>query len=225
MKIKAIKDQISIFDYLETIKNENSIIETSGIKPKKIQSNSLVNRYKDSCTRIVKKVSGAIIVELEEKSIYFNKAGIKEFEMNKDTPLLPGDEILIVNQDKELNSIQLEQLKGFDVDSYIKRKGDSNIIIITDKTVVINPYGWILEYEMKPIYKDDEIIKINNIEVVEQQEEKQEFKVGDIVTAKYNEEDITGEVRLIYNNGETLNISWDNKQTAFYYKNVSKVAC
>lgn len=225
MKIKAIKDQISIFDYLETIKNENSIIETSGIKPKKIQSNSLVNRYKDSCTRIVKRVSGAIIVELEEKSIYFNKAGIKEFEMNKDTPLLPGDELLIVNQDKELNSIQLEQLKGFDVDSYIKRKGDSNIIIITDKTVVINPYGWILEYEMKPIYKDDEIIKINNIEVVEQQEEKQEFKVGDIVTAKYNEEDITGEVRWIYNNGETLNISWDNKQTAFYYKNVRKVAC
>ena len=27
----------------------------------------------------------------------------------------------------------------------------------------------------------------------------------------------------IYNNGETLNIAWDRKRAAFYYKNVIKI--
>ena len=32
-----------------------------------------------------------------------------------------------------------------------------------------------------------------------------------------------GKVVSIYNNGETLNVKWDGKQTAFYYKNVRKI--
>lgn len=33
---------------------------------------------------------------------------------------------------------------------YIKQKGDCNLIIPGEKTIVINPKGWVLQYEQKP---------------------------------------------------------------------------
>ena len=50
-----------------------------------------------------------------------------------------------------------------------------------------------------------------------------DFKVDDVVNIEYQGAKSIGKVVRIYNNGETVNVKWDGKQTAFYYKNVSKV--
>lgn len=219
MKKKILENQISVFEYLESIK-EKPIVELN--KPKVIPgSKNLIEKYKDIADRIVRTVSGALKIDIYGKTIYYNKSDIKEFEKEGTTPLLPGDKILYSNKDLEINNIQEEKLKEFNVKNYIKRKGDKNIIILTeDKTICINDKGWILEYKMKPEYKEDEVIKIE-----EAKEEREVFKVGDKVITKYKEEDVKGTITRIYNGGETLNISWNNKNTAFYYKNVKRVAC
>lgn len=50
-----------------------------------------------------------------------------------------------------------------------------------------------------------------------------EIKVGDKVKFIYSGEMHIGTAKRIYNKGETINVSWDGKVTAFYYKNVEKV--
>ena len=170
--------------------------------------------------------------------------GINELELKKDMELLPADEILLVNQDKEVNELQLKKLNEMNVSEYIKRKGDANIIIpMEDKTIVLNPKGWILEYLQKPKYHENELfitkvaekitvldnkdteIAINSTKCVNEVTEikNDEIKVGDIVEFNYDGIQV-GKVTRIYNNGETINVSWDHKSTAFYYKCVKKVS-
>ena len=48
------------------------------------------------------------------------------------------------------------------------------------------------------------------------------FKVDDKVKIEYQGIKSIGKIVSIYNNGETLNVAWDGKQTAFYYKNVRR---
>jgi len=50
-----------------------------------------------------------------------------------------------------------------------------------------------------------------------------DFKVDDEVNIEYQGIETIGKVVRIYNNRETLNVKWDGKQTAFYYKNVRKI--
>ncbi|AQS18281.1 hypothetical protein X276_27005 [Clostridium beijerinckii NRRL B-598] len=50
-----------------------------------------------------------------------------------------------------------------------------------------------------------------------------EFKIDDEVNIEYQGIKTVGKVVRVYNNGETVNVKWDGKQTAFYYKNVSKI--
>ena len=47
-------------------------------------------------------------------------------------------------------------------------------------------------------------------------------KLDDKVNIEYQGIKSIGKVVRIYNNGETLNVAWDGKQTAFYYKNVRR---
>lgn len=214
---KVLNGQMSVFEYLESIK-EKPVVELNDPKNQS-KLESLIEKYKEKSERIVRTVSGALKIDISGRTIYYNKNAIKEFEKEGTTPLLPADVILIANKDYETNDIQLEKLKYFDVSSYIKRKGDKNIIIVMEnKTVVINPKGWILEYRMKPKYKENEIIEIEKYKTTDKT-----FKIGDKVKTKYKDEIVKGIVTRIYNNGETLNISWDNKNTAFYYKNVKRM--
>ncbi|CUU46150.1 hypothetical protein [Clostridium beijerinckii] len=187
-----------------------------------------------------------MLVELEEKTLYFNSDGVKELELKKDIDLLPADEILFVNQDRKLNDMQLKKLKDMHVTEYIKRKGDANIIIQKqDKTLVINPKGWILEYLQKPKYHEDEVYKIeipkeniglhilgaekdidekeNNIKPSTFAHNLIDFEENELVEIQYKGIRHIGKVVRIYNNGETLNVNWDGKQTAFYYKAVKKL--
>lgn len=175
---------------------------------------NIINLYKESCSRIVKTVSGALLVELEDKTKYFNGQGIHEFDLGIDIGLMPSDEIIIVNKEKCFNDIQMEKLKGINPTKYIKRKGDANLIIpLHDKTIVINPRGWVIEWKQKPIYKDNEVVILETT-----------LDIGDKVEFTYNKEIHKGKIATIYNNGETVNVIWNGKHTAFYYKCVKKIA-
>ena len=59
-----------------------------------------------------------------------------------------------MNIDKEINNLQKEKLEALKSKEYIKQKGDANLIIPGEKTIVINPNGWVLEYVQKPKYQD-----------------------------------------------------------------------
>lgn len=228
-----IEGQISIFDLpIEDIKSKEKKSKIAA----KIISNPLkdiINIYSESCSRIVKTFSGSLLVELDDKTLYINSKGINEFNLPINVGIMPGEEILIANKDKELNSIQKQKLEDLKVKEYIKRKGDANIIIPGEKTIVINPKGWVLEYNQKPMNHSNEIFNTEfNLKINEINDRKNkiavniidiDFKVGDEVIIKYQGAKAIGKVVRIYNKGETLNIMWDGKQTAFYYKNVEKV--
>jgi len=130
--------------------------------------------------------------------------------------------------------LQKQKLEDLKPKEYIKRKGDANLIIPEEKTIVINPKGWVLEYMQKPKYQENEIfsteidIKIkevgNKIKEAAIDISNVNFNVDDKVNIEYQGTKSIGKVMRIYNNGETLTVKWNGKQTAFYYKNVRKVA-
>lgn len=228
-----IEGQISIFDLpaIEVIKPKKIIIKE---EIKEIDKFDTITRlYSQSCIRIVKTLSGALLVELDDKTLYFNASGINEFSLPKDVGIMPGEEILIVNSDKKINETQKQKLEALKPKQYIKRKGDANLIIPGEKTIVINPKGWILEYNQKPSYHSNELINTEfNIEINEMDDKKNEievetndieFKIDDEVNIEYQGIKTVVKVVRVYNNGETVNVKWDGKQTAFYYKNVIKV--
>ncbi|WP_297430180.1 hypothetical protein [Clostridium sp.] len=226
----CIEGQISIFDLpiIEVVKPKEIIIkEEQNVKLDNIDR--FIKLYSQSCSRIVKTLSGALLVELNDKTLYFNSHRVNEFNLTKDVGIMPGEEILIVNIDKEINEIQRQKLKALKPKQYIKRKGDANLIIPGEKTTVINPKGWVLEYNQKPRYHSNEIFNIElNLQINEIKESSMEIavdmlKIDDEVNIEYQGIKVIGKVVRIYNNGETLNVEWDGKQTAFYYKNVSKV--
>jgi signal peptidase I len=216
-KVVIEQGQISLFD----LPIQKPVIEISKVKSK-IEPignfEKIINLYKDTCSRMVKNCGGELIVELDDKSLYFNSAGEKEFELAKDLGLLPGDEIIIANQDKHLNNLQLKKLKSMNVEKYIKRKGDINIIIPGVKTTVINPKGWVLEYTMEPRYQENEVFFV-------EKEKPKELAKGDPVTFMYGDIKCKGKVFSIYNNGDTVNVEWDNKVTAMYIGGVTPINC
>lgn len=211
--------QINMFDLPEETKEEVKIDKPKiAIKP--IEGlNKIVNMYKDSCTRIIKS-SNTVIVGLEDKSLYFNSKGEHKQELNlkPDIELLPADEIIIVNKDSKVNKKQLEILESIAPEKYIKRKGDCNLIIpYENKTVVINPKGWVLDYKQKPSYKENELFeyKISTKESKIDTEDKN-INIGDLVEFEYAGERHKGNIYSIYNNGQTVNVSWNNQIAPFY---------
>ena len=113
-KVNILEGQIDLF---------NMTIQESVIKPKEkviIEKQemkedhhfqSIINLYKESCNRIIKTVSGALLVEFEDKTKHFNGQGVHEVDLGINIGLMPADEILIVNRDKSLNEIQLKKLE------------------------------------------------------------------------------------------------------------------
>ncbi|AGF54780.1 hypothetical protein HMT_16 [Clostridium phage HM T] len=230
---EILEGQISIFDlelnFSQKPKKENIPV----VKSHRDKFAEIINLYQSSAARIVKQVCGSLLVELDDKTLYFNGDGVKELELRKDMALLPGDEILVVNQDRELNELQLQRLKALNVTEYIKRKGDANIIIQEKgKTIVISPKGWILEYVQAPKYKENEVFSTkihnentdSNNKITESDEDHIEFNLDDTVEIEYEGSKEIGKIKSIYNNGETINVSWNGKRTAFYYKCVRKVS-
>jgi hypothetical protein len=234
-----IEGQINIFDLpiIEVIKHKNKITkEIPIIKTSKLDH--IINLYSATCSRIVKTYSGALLVELENKTLYFNSDGVNEFELPVNVGIMPGEEILISNKEKDLNNLQKQKLEDLKPKEYIKRKGDANLIIPGEKTIVINPKGWVLEYMQKPKYHENEIFSTefalklkevednitgSSIDITKNINDNVNFKVDDKVSIEYQSTKSIGRVVRIYNNGETLNVAWGGRRTAFYYKNVRKV--
>lgn len=107
-----IEGQISIFELpvTEVVKPKEIIVKE---KNKEIDKfDSIIKLYSKSCSRIVKTLSGALLVELEDKTLYFNGSGINEFNLPKEVGIMPREEIIIVNIDKEINEIQKQKLEG-----------------------------------------------------------------------------------------------------------------
>lgn len=210
--------QISLFD----LPIQKPVIEIPKVESK-IEPignfDNIINLYKDTCSRIVKCTSGRLIVELLDKSISFNRNGDKDSELIKELGLLPGDEILVANKDKQPNELQYKKLKDMNVEKYIKRKGDINIIIpMEEKTVVINPKGWVLEYPMQPKYQENEVFFVKK-------EQPKELQKEDPVVFTYGGVKYEGKVFSIYNNGDTVNVEWDNKVTAMFRGAVTPIIC
>lgn len=234
MKCKSdfIEGQINLFDLpiQEVIKPKEPVTKRV---PMENNFNEIISLYEKSCNRIVKQVCGALIIELEDKTLYFNREGINELQLKKDMDLLPGDEILIVNKDKELNNLQLKKLNELRVDRYIKHKGDANIIVLSnEKTIVINPQGWVIEYEQKPRYSENELFStemalektVLDNKITKMDVNSTQINIDDTVEIEYEGIKKIGKIVRIYNNGETVNVSWEGKRTSFYYKCVKKVS-
>lgn len=231
--INVIDGQIDLFNLpiQEPVKpKEKIIVEKLEIKEDKFKE--IINLYKDSCKRIVKRVSGALLVGFEDKTMHFNSQGINEFDLSPDVGLMPADEIILANEDKELNDLQLKKLNYMKVAEYIKRKGDSNIIIPGEKTIVINPKGWVIEYEQKPRYHENELF-ITEIakestdlanKVTKVDTNITEFEIDDSVEIEYQGIKNIGKVVRAYNKGETINVTWNGQHSAFYYKCVKKIS-
>jgi len=203
-KINVLEGQIDLFSMpiQEPIikPKEKVIIEKQEIREDHFQK--IINLYKESCNRIIKTVSGALLVELEDKTKYFKGQGVHEFDLAANVGLMPADEILFVNKDKELNDLQLKKLNDMKVTQYIKRKGDSNVIIPGEKTTVINYKGWVIEYEQKPKYHENELFVTEMAKEITDLDNKitkmdtniTEFEIDDLVEIRYKGIKGTGKV-------------------------------
>lgn len=121
-----------------------------------------------------------------------------------------------------------------------KRKADNNVLIqYKNFCMAIYPNGHFAKWKSPAVYSDNEVYSIDEIEdinkineeieedpkleeVIEISESEEILRLGDKVKFNYDGPK-EGNIVRIYNKGETVNVSWDNKQTAFYYKSVVKI--
>ena len=75
-------------------------------------------------------------------------------------------------------------------------------------------------FEIKEV--EDNITE-SGIDITKNINDNINFRVDDKVNIEYQGIKSIGKVVRIYNNEETLNVAWNGKQTAFYYKNVRRV--
>lgn len=87
-------------------------------------------------------------------------------------------------------------------------------IVKVEKKLYVEIGDQTLSYEA-----DGEVVQDPIPDVINDDEE---LHLGDRVSFNYDGMQI-GKIARIYNNGETVNVSWNNRQTAFYYKSVVKI--
>lgn len=183
---------------------------------------NILNEYKAAAEKIIKLWGNRYSVTLGEEIIYFTAEGKEEYRTNTKRAILPLDEIIFSKYDEEVNQLQkdmLEEIKlQYDVDKVIKRYGDSSYIAITKagKAISVNAKGWIIAYENKAKYREEDIINYKDEDVV--------IEVGSSVKVNYKEIDHRGKVVRIYGPGnETMNVVFNGIHTAFYKWNVQLI--
>lgn len=92
-----IDRQISIFDLpsIAVIKPKEIIIKEEIKEIDKFDA--ITKLYSQSCSRIVKTISRILLVELDDKTLYFDASGIKKFNLFKYVGIISGEEIIIAN--------------------------------------------------------------------------------------------------------------------------------
>lgn len=232
MKSIVVEGQISLFEAQPSI--YSNVIEAKEENKENPIFKDLVNKYKDTCSRIAQ-VENKLFIEIGDETISFEPDGKESNVFIKDMLLRPKDEILVANEYKPINDKQIKTLNRFtDIDKVIKRKADNNILIQYDNfCIAVYPSGHFAKWKSPAVYSEDEVYSIDEIESINEifslsQEEKdfektgETLKLGDKVEFDYHGLK-QGKIVRIYNKGETINVSWDNKQTAFYYKSVTKI--
>jgi len=228
MKSKVIDGQISLFDEQPKVV---SIIPTKEENKDNPIFRELIDKYRDTCTRIVK-VEKKLYVEIGDQTLSYEADGEPGGIFIRDMLLRPKDEILIANEYKPITAEQIKTVKNkMHIDKFIKRKSDNNILIQYDNfCMAIYPSGKFAKWKSPAVFKDDEIFSIDEIENINKMHEeiKEDPKVEDEIEVKESEETLRlgdkvrfdyhgpkeGNIVRIYNKGETVNVSWDNKQTA-----------
>ena len=236
MKSIVVDGQLSLFDEQPKVVN---IIPTKEENKDNPIFRELIDKYRDTCTRIVK-VEKKLYVEIGDQTLSYEADGEPGGIFIRDMLLRPKDEIIIYNEYKPINDKQIKTLRIIQTDKFIKRKSDSNILIQYDNfCMAIYPSGKFAKWKSPAVFKDDEIFSIDEIEninkmheeikedpkaegVTEISESEETLRLGDKVKFDYHGSK-EGNIVRIYNKGETVNVSWDNKQTAFYYKSVVKI--
>ena len=237
MKSIVVDGQLSLFDEQPKVVNIIPIKEENKDIP---IFRELIDKYRDTCTRIVK-VEKKLYVEIGDQTLSYEADGEPGGIFIRDMLLRPKDEILVANEYKSITAEQIKTVKNkMHVDKFIKRKSDNNILIQYDNfCMAIYPSGRFAKWKSAAVYSDNEVYSMNEIENIKQihEEIKEDPKVEDEIEVKESEETLRlgdkvkfnydgpkeGNIVRIYNKGETVNVSWDNKQTAFYYKSVVKI--
>ena len=230
MKLIQIKGQISLFD--DQPKTINIPLPKEETKDNTVFLN-LIDKYRNLCARIAR-VEDKLYIEIDDKTLSFNQDGELSGIFIKDMLLRPKDEIIVANEYKPITEEQKQTLQKIKTDKFIKRKSDNNILIQFDKfCIAIYPTGHFAKWESPAIYKENEVHSVTEIENINKLYEESKtdlkvqdnfFKIGDKVKFMYSGETKEGIVKRIYNNHETINVEWDGKVTAFYYKKVERVS-
>ena len=237
MKSIVVDGQLSLFDEQPKVVN---IIPTKEENKDNTIFKELIDKYGKTCTRIAK-VEQKLYVEIDGQTLLFKPDGEPGGTFIKDMLLRPKDEILVANEYKHITSEQIKTIKNkMHVDKFIKRKADNNVLIqYKNFCMAIYPNGHFAKWKSPAVYSDNEVYSIDEIEdinkineeieedpkleeVIEISESEEILRLGDKVKFNYDGPK-EGNIVRIYNKGETVNVSWDNKQTAFYYKSVVKI--
>ena len=236
MKSIVFEGQISLFDEQPKVINIIQVREDNKDNPIFMD---LIEKYRDTCTRIAK-VERKLYVEVNNQTLSFESDGEASHIFVKNMLLRPKDEILVANEYKPINDKQIKTLRKIQTDKFIKRKSDNNILIQYDNfCMAIYPSGRFAKWKSAAVFKDNEVYTIDEIEninkmheeieedpkvegVTEISESEETLRLGDKVKFNYDGPK-EGNIVRIYNKGETVNVSWNNKQTAFYYKSVVKI--
>ncbi|WP_321993203.1 hypothetical protein [Clostridium butyricum] len=237
MKSIVVDGQLNLFDEQPKVV---SIIPTKEENKDNPIFRELIDKYRDICTRIAK-VEKKLYIEIDDKTLSFEADGERGRIFVRDMLLRPKDEILVANEYKHITSEQIKTIKNkMHVDKFIKRKADNNVLIqYKNFCMAIYPNGHFAKWKSPAVYSDNEVYSIDEIEdinkineeieedpkleeVIEISESEEILRLGDKVKFNYDGPK-EGNIVRIYNKGETVNVSWDNKQTAFYYKSVVKI--
>lgn len=237
MKSIVVDGQLSLFDEQPKVVN---IIPTKEENKDNPIFRELIDKYRDTCTRIVK-VEKKLYVEIGDQTLSYEADGEPGGIFIRDMLLRPKDEILVANEYKSITAEQIKTVKNkMHVDKFIKRKGDSNIFIQYENfCMAIYPSGKFAKWKSPAVFKENEVYSIDEIEninmmyenlkedpkvkeEIEIKKQEENLKLGDKVSFNYEGAQV-GEIVRIYNKGETVNVRWNNKQTAFYYKSVVKI--
>lgn len=161
MKVMAIEGQLSLFDDSPKIIN---IFSTKKENRDNHMFSNLIDKYRDSCSRIAK-VEKKLYIEIQDKTLSFDENGEPSNIFIKDMPLRPKDEIIVANIDKQITDKQKQTLMKIKTDKFIKRKSDSNILIQYDEfCIAIYPSGHFAKWKSPAVYKENEIYSISEIE-------------------------------------------------------------
>ncbi len=235
MKSIVVEGQISLFDEQPKI---ISIFPTKEENKDNPIFKELIDKYKGTCTRIAR-VEKKLFIEVGGQTLSFEPTGEAAGIFVRDMLLRPKDEILVSNEYKPITIEQIKTVRNkIQTDKFIKRKADNNILIqYNNFCMAVYPSGHFAKWKSPAVYSEDEVYSIDEIEnindmfseskedpkEVEEIEESEEvLKLGDKVSFDYDGPQV-GEIVRIYNKGETVNVEWNNRQTAFYYKSVVKI--